>query len=326
MGQLWLTLFDVAFLKGGIFFFAIPIFREESTMNSSQIKSFLMAAECLNFTMAADRLYISQPVLSRNIAALEAELGVQLFVRTSNSVRLTPGGQVVYRWAKESQITQNDILLQARQANLEPNCVLRIGFILTEVIPEDIAEAILEFQQSFPDTQVSISYHSGQQLTQQLVDHTLDVGIILESPFTADLRLEHMELEQFNQCIAVSRAHPLSEFEPISIRAFANDTFISVKPEYSPVMTGRFTEVCGAAGFVPRIREVGSTLEQLAGVESQQGVALVPSNHVCRTSTMVRCLRLKEEYPMRLLGVWAKGNVNPSIQSFLNVIRSKREI
>ena len=47
-------------------------------MNTAQVKCFLMAAECLNFTAAAEKLYISQPVLSRNIAALEDELGVLL--------------------------------------------------------------------------------------------------------------------------------------------------------------------------------------------------------------------------------------------------------
>ena len=50
-------------------------------MDSSQIKCFLAASECLSFTRAADRRYMSQPVLSRQIAAMEDELGMELFIR-----------------------------------------------------------------------------------------------------------------------------------------------------------------------------------------------------------------------------------------------------
>ena len=64
-------------------------------MNFSQIKCFLAAAECLSFTRAADRLYLSQPVLSRQIASMEDELGIELFIREKKSIRLTPAGEVL---------------------------------------------------------------------------------------------------------------------------------------------------------------------------------------------------------------------------------------
>ena len=63
-------------------------------MNFSQIRCFLAAADCLSFTRAADRLYLSQPVLSRQIAAMEEELGIQLFIREKKAVRLTPAGEI----------------------------------------------------------------------------------------------------------------------------------------------------------------------------------------------------------------------------------------
>jgi DNA-binding transcriptional LysR family regulator len=64
-------------------------------LNFSQIKCFLAAAECLSFTKAADRLYLSQPVLSRQIAAMEDELGIELFAREKKTIRLTPAGAVL---------------------------------------------------------------------------------------------------------------------------------------------------------------------------------------------------------------------------------------
>lgn len=58
-------------------------------MNMIQMKYFITAAKCLNFTKAADKLFITQPALSRQIASMEAELNMQLFIRNNRSVRLT---------------------------------------------------------------------------------------------------------------------------------------------------------------------------------------------------------------------------------------------
>lgn len=62
-------------------------------MTLTQLESFLILAQRLNFTQAADDLFISQPALSRMISALEQEVGLQLFYRSSRSVSLTPAGR-----------------------------------------------------------------------------------------------------------------------------------------------------------------------------------------------------------------------------------------
>lgn len=64
-------------------------------MTITQIKYFITAAKCLNFTKAASKLYITQPALSRQISAIEEELNVQLFVRNNRSVKLTPAGMAL---------------------------------------------------------------------------------------------------------------------------------------------------------------------------------------------------------------------------------------
>ncbi len=63
-------------------------------MNTTQIKCFLAVAETLNFTKAANQLFISQPGLSRQIVSLERELNTLLFIRDKHTVRLTPAAAV----------------------------------------------------------------------------------------------------------------------------------------------------------------------------------------------------------------------------------------
>jgi len=64
-------------------------------MNITQMKYFIVTAKCLNFTKAADKLFISQPALSKQITAMERELNIQLFVRNNRSVQMTPPARIL---------------------------------------------------------------------------------------------------------------------------------------------------------------------------------------------------------------------------------------
>ena len=66
-------------------------------MTITQMKYFITAAKCLNFTKAAEILFITQPALSRQISVIEQELNMQLFIRTNHYVRLTPPAEVLLR-------------------------------------------------------------------------------------------------------------------------------------------------------------------------------------------------------------------------------------
>lgn len=71
-------------------------------MTTEQMRTFLAVADCLNFTKAAERLYLSQPTISRQIQALEEECKTPLLVRTRKEVRLTPAGAIMVSHLKNS--------------------------------------------------------------------------------------------------------------------------------------------------------------------------------------------------------------------------------
>ena len=86
-------------------------------MNTTQIKYFLTAARTLNFTEAANQLYISQPALSKQITAIESELNMQLFIRSKKKVRLTPAGAVLLKEFPGIEEHYEDVVRKARIAN-----------------------------------------------------------------------------------------------------------------------------------------------------------------------------------------------------------------
>ena len=86
-------------------------------MTHTQIKYFLTAARCLNFTEAANQLFITQPALSQQITAIEAELNMQLFIRHKNKLRLTPAALVLLEELPAYEKSYLEIIEKAKIAH-----------------------------------------------------------------------------------------------------------------------------------------------------------------------------------------------------------------
>ena len=85
-------------------------------MNQLQIDYFKAVAHYKNFTRAAEELYVSQPAVSKQIAALEAELGVRLFIRKGRSLELTLSGEVMYEYFVRTAVELENAISLARRS------------------------------------------------------------------------------------------------------------------------------------------------------------------------------------------------------------------
>ena len=98
-------------------------------MELRSLHYFIAVAETLNFSRAAERLYMAQPPLSQQIQRLEKEMGVQLFVRTKRSVRLTAAGEVFLQEAYRTLAQVEQAVHSAQQADRGEIGRLAIGFV-----------------------------------------------------------------------------------------------------------------------------------------------------------------------------------------------------
>ena len=290
-------------------------------MNSTQQQCFLKAAELLNFTAAAEALFISQPALSRNIAALEEELEVMLFVRRNNVLTLTPGGEIIYRWMQESERTLQTAVHEAQKANAAPQGELRLGFVKTELASQRDTRAIAAFRKAHSNVLLSVSHFRAKEIIRHLTEHSIDIAIMIGSAAYGDARLQYFESAVYRRCMAVPVSHPLADRASVSLKEFREDTFISVEETASPTMNRMITTVCGAAGFAPRLRETKNTGEQLSLLEAGQGVALLVENHAGRVNPLLRFIPLEENFPVSLLCVWDRLNQNPSLRDYLEIYK-----
>ena len=78
------------------------------------LKYIVAVAETANFTRAAERLFLAQPSLSKQIKDLEDEIGFPIFVRNRDGVRITPAGQMIIAYAQEALAARGEIITMAR--------------------------------------------------------------------------------------------------------------------------------------------------------------------------------------------------------------------
>jgi DNA-binding transcriptional LysR family regulator len=184
-----------------------------------RLRYFVAVAEELHFSRAAERLYITQPVLSRQIRLLEQELGTQLFERSSRDVKLTPPG--------EQLLEDGRMLLSAAEAarrrciaSAEARPTLTIGFWGHEWI----APALRRFAAEFPDADARLRRIAWDDQIDVLHDGRVDVAFVALPVDTRGLELLPFQTDQRVAVLPVD--HPAAARPEIRIDDLADDPVI----------------------------------------------------------------------------------------------------
>jgi DNA-binding transcriptional LysR family regulator len=153
-------------------------------MTTEQLQHFLMLAECLNYTAAAERLFISQSTLSRSISAFEAELQTKLFERGKNRVTLTPAGKLMRDRAPEMLYRMHALEVDCRELGDGVRGRLHIGIPDDQQVTPQAVRAAARFHRDNPN--ITLVYDAGplDELKTRLVTGACDV--VLAAQFGAD--------------------------------------------------------------------------------------------------------------------------------------------
>ena len=140
---------------------------------------FLTVAREENFTRAAEQLHVTQPTLSRQIADLEAELGVKLFTRSNHNIILTDDGMLLKRRAQEivslAERTKQDFLF--REENIEGTVTIGSGeFLSTRILTECIAA----FRRKYPLVRYEVYSGNADNIRESIERGLLDIGLVAE--------------------------------------------------------------------------------------------------------------------------------------------------
>lgn len=202
-------------------------------MDINRLEEFIVLANCLNYSKAANLLYLTQPVLSRHIHDLEETLGAQLFIRDTHKVALTPVGELAAREIGAAMDAYHKAMRNIQLATDNLNGRISVGFLGQAVRP-----FLTQFVHYFAvKTNFQVDYTSVEELDTLigLVDSgTLDLAFITH--IETD-RLKGMELKWIMDdplYVVVARSHPLAGREQLSIGELSGEPMIVYDRETSP--------------------------------------------------------------------------------------------
>ncbi|MGE5505396.1 MAG: LysR substrate-binding domain-containing protein [Actinomycetota bacterium] len=172
-----------------------------------QLQCLVALADTLHFRRAAERLNLSQPALSAQIAQFEDQLGVLLVERTRRSVLMTPVGREVAERARAVLRDVTELEEAARRSTAPLSGTLRLG-VLRTLGPYLLPHILPELRRRFPDLRLYLREEPGARLLAELAAGELDMAMVAEAP--ADERLTVVPLFREPLWAALPLGHPLT--------------------------------------------------------------------------------------------------------------------
>lgn len=215
-------------------------------MDIRSLRYFLVTAQEKNITKAAEKLFIAQPPLSRQIKLLEEELGVTLFIRGKRQLQLTEEGYYLKQQAEKIIYLLNKT--ESRLGSMTNSEYGTISLGATETCCVSIlSDLIGQFHKLYPHIRFQLWAGDSDELQERLKNNLVDIGIIRNPPKTESYDRIFLHSEPW---IAVcSEKNPLSEQEGdgIELSALKNESMIipsrqSVRNEINSWLSGAITE------------------------------------------------------------------------------------
>jgi len=283
------------------------------------MRYFLAVAEELHFRKAAERLFISQPGLSRQIKVLEEALGVVLFERHTRKVVLTKVGEYL-KIEFSAQIKMlSHTLENAKMLQDGKQGALKIGYVgsaMQEVIPN----LLLNFEKKHPNILCSLKEIDNQQQLEALLSFSLDIGFVRLERVPRTLEIKPILKENF--CLVLPKDHEIDESNFKSLRQFKEASFILFDAQYSASYHEKVMQIFDDCGFTPLNSHNtihSSSIFKL--VENKFGISIVPKSLAQKRGHKIKFIELDMIAQKTTLSViWNKKNTNPILNDVLELL------
>lgn len=247
-------------------------------MDLKHLRAVVAVADHLHFGRAAAALGVAQPPLSQQVKAIETELGVALFERTTRAVALTAAGEAFAADARAALSMVDSATRKARAAGRGESGELVIGMV-GSAVQHPLPTIIRAFRARYPD--VTLTFHVLPTVTQveRLRAAALDLGLLrppLPGP-AGDLELVSVSREPL---VAVLPSdHRLAGRRRIAVSTLAREPFVLFPRALGPGLYDEITALCLRGGFVPDVRQEAVQLPTIVGlVAAGCGVSILPNS------------------------------------------------
>lgn len=295
-------------------------------MELRQLHYFVVLAHKLHFTQAAEELAIAQPALSQQIQALERELGLALFERTSRRIRLTDAGQALLTHA-ESVLARMDLLYEEMQAyaGLQRGR-LHLGFLQT-VGASWLSELFARFHVRYGGIEMILHENVTEPMLKQLEEGMLDLIWMhrIGTFFPGTALPEYIAVQTIYTealSLGVSPRHHLTGQKQIVFSELRDEEFNLFKPGSGLRQVA--IHLAQQAGFRPKVVFESGDVNVIRAITAEGvGISVFPQSIMAMPGQALVPLDLAERLPPRTIQLaWHRQRATtPTIRAFLDFVQ-----
>lgn len=293
-------------------------------MNLLSLKYFIAITEYSSFTKAAEHLYVTQPTLSRQIADLEDEFGVQLFNRGKRSLSLTPAGEICLKEAREIVARCDNLTQRLKHINGEVSGTLNVGYFWH--FNQDILVKPLQMMSNkHPNINIGLVKASFAELNHFLMDGTFDLIYTSVAGVGNLSNVSVTKIAKNELRLVVPHNHPLAARDSIRIKELENEQFIMLERSASPYTVDSTIQMCVSNGFSPTVVHYAKDAQTIfLMVCAGKGVAFLPTQKEEGDSPFVKYLKLEDcDLDYDIVLVHKIDNPNPLIPLYVSQFRNE---
>ncbi|GAB5410315.1 MAG: LysR substrate-binding domain-containing protein [Balneolaceae bacterium] len=284
------------------------------------LKYFNTVAKELHFRKAAEKLFITQPALSRQIKQLEEYVGAELLSRNKRTVTLTKSGEYLlseteYLFNHLEFLRQNIQLIQNGEEG-----EIRIGFVgsaMQRVIPVLLKRINNESSR----VHSVLTELTNQDQIDRVLHDKLDLGFIRSMRLPTGLKKMTVHEEPF--CLVLPKDHPISQDNFDTVKDFQEENFILFSSQYSHGYYEKILSIFEDQGFTPKVSHESVHANSIFRlVENKLGIGIVPSSLKHGFDLKIKFIDLnKISQRTTLSAIWKEDNRNPILEKVLKMIK-----
>ncbi len=218
------------------------------------MKLFITVADCRSFSQAANTLYISQSVVSRNIKSLEDSLELELLRRTSRGIVLTREGKTLYGEFRRTIDELQETVRRVKFGRDADEKTIRIGCLDTDEVAAELEHVLDAYRKTDQDMVFRVRYFDSSGLRENLMCHDLHCIITYSIGFGALRDVETKRIKKMDSYFCVSAKNPMAQGAFFDASSLSGQTLFLISIAEMDAAEQRALDLCKAYGIEPKIK------------------------------------------------------------------------